>query len=96
MPRSLVRGQKAGITNMFDQGISDRDGNYMVGPASGQSNVATALALPSDDLLAMVIKRADERPIAEIVTRLNSLHQRANIGFTVWKTRVLCATVRRK
>jgi pyruvate dehydrogenase E2 component (dihydrolipoamide acetyltransferase) len=43
-------------------------------------NVAIALALPSDDLLAVVIKRADECPIAEIVTRLHSLQQRAEAG----------------
>jgi pyruvate dehydrogenase E2 component (dihydrolipoamide acetyltransferase) len=43
-------------------------------------NVAIALALPSDDLLAVVIKRADECPIAELVTRLHSLQQRAEAG----------------
>ena len=43
-------------------------------------NVAIALALPSVDLLAVVIKRADECPMAEIVTRLNSLQQRAETG----------------
>jgi len=43
-------------------------------------NVAIALALPSDDLLAVVIKRADERPLAEIVTRLEMLQQRAASG----------------
>jgi len=43
-------------------------------------NVAVALALPSDDLLAVVIKRADERPIAEIVTGLHALQQRAEVG----------------
>ena len=43
-------------------------------------NVAIALALPSDDLLAVVIKRADECPIAEIVTRLQLLQQRAEAG----------------
>jgi len=40
-------------------------------------NVAVALALPSDDLLAVVIKRADECTLAEIVTRLAALQQRA-------------------
>jgi pyruvate dehydrogenase E2 component (dihydrolipoamide acetyltransferase) len=40
-------------------------------------NVAVALALPSDDLLAVVVKRADECSIAEIVTRLKTLQQRA-------------------
>jgi pyruvate dehydrogenase E2 component (dihydrolipoamide acetyltransferase) len=43
-------------------------------------NVAVALALPSDDLLAVVIKRADECPIAEIVTQLQTLKQRAEAG----------------
>jgi pyruvate dehydrogenase E2 component (dihydrolipoamide acetyltransferase) len=43
-------------------------------------NVAVALALPSDDLLAVVIKRADEQPLAEIVTRLQTLQQRAEGG----------------
>ena len=43
-------------------------------------NVAVALALPSDDLLAVVIKRADELPLAEIVTRLQTLKQRAEAG----------------
>jgi len=43
-------------------------------------NVAIALALPSDDLLAVVIRRADELPIAEIVTRLHTLQQRAEAG----------------
>jgi pyruvate dehydrogenase E2 component (dihydrolipoamide acetyltransferase) len=43
-------------------------------------NVAVALALPSDDLLAVVIKRADECALAEIVTRLASLQQRAEAG----------------
>lgn len=43
-------------------------------------NVAVALALPSDDLLAVVIKRADECPLAGIVTRLDSLQQRAEAG----------------
>jgi pyruvate dehydrogenase E2 component (dihydrolipoamide acetyltransferase) len=43
-------------------------------------NVAVALALPSDDLLAVVIKRADELPIAEIVTGLHALQQRAEAG----------------
>ena len=43
-------------------------------------NVAIALALPSDDLLAVVIKRVDERPLAEIVTRLQALQQRAEAG----------------
>ena len=39
-----------------------------------------ALALPSDDLLAVVIRRADECLLAEIVTRLQSLRQRAEAG----------------
>ena len=43
-------------------------------------NVAVALALPSDDLLAVVIKRADECPLPEIVTRLQTLQQRAEAG----------------
>lgn len=43
-------------------------------------NVAVALALPSDDLLAVVVKRADEQPLAEIVTRLETLKQRAEAG----------------
>jgi pyruvate dehydrogenase E2 component (dihydrolipoamide acetyltransferase) len=43
-------------------------------------NVAVALALPSDDLLAVVIKRADECSLAEIVTRLQTLKQRAEAG----------------
>ena len=43
-------------------------------------NVAVALALPSDDLLAVVVKRADERPLAEIVTLLQTLQQRAEAG----------------
>jgi pyruvate dehydrogenase E2 component (dihydrolipoamide acetyltransferase) len=46
----------------------------------GEVNVAVALALPSDDLLAVVIKRADERPLAEIVTQLQTLQQRAEGG----------------
>jgi pyruvate dehydrogenase E2 component (dihydrolipoamide acetyltransferase) len=43
-------------------------------------NVAVALALPSDDLLAVVIKRADERPLDDIVSRLAALQQRAEAG----------------
>jgi pyruvate dehydrogenase E2 component (dihydrolipoamide acetyltransferase) len=43
-------------------------------------NVAVALALPSHDLLAVVIKRADECSLAEIVTRLQTLKQRAEAG----------------
>lgn len=43
-------------------------------------NFALALALPSDDLLAVVIRRADECPLAEIVTRLHALQQRAEAG----------------
>jgi pyruvate dehydrogenase E2 component (dihydrolipoamide acetyltransferase) len=43
-------------------------------------NVAVALALPSDDLLAVVVKRADECSLAEIVTRLQTLKQRAEAG----------------
>ncbi len=40
-------------------------------------NVAVALALPSDDLLAVVMKRADECTLEEIVTGLASRQQRA-------------------
>ena len=43
-------------------------------------NVAVALALPSDDLLAVVIKRADELRLADMVTRLQTLQQRAEAG----------------
>jgi pyruvate dehydrogenase E2 component (dihydrolipoamide acetyltransferase) len=43
-------------------------------------NVAVALALPSDDLLAVVIKHADERSLAEIVTGLQTLQRRAEVG----------------
>jgi pyruvate dehydrogenase E2 component (dihydrolipoamide acetyltransferase) len=43
-------------------------------------NAAVALALPSDDLVAVVIKRADERSLAEIVTQLHALQQRAEAG----------------
>jgi pyruvate dehydrogenase E2 component (dihydrolipoamide acetyltransferase) len=43
-------------------------------------NAAVALALPSDDLLAVVVKRADERSLSEIVTRLQTLQQRAEAG----------------
>jgi pyruvate dehydrogenase E2 component (dihydrolipoamide acetyltransferase) len=43
-------------------------------------NVAVALALPSDDLLAVVIKHADELPLAEIVSRLKALQQRGEAG----------------
>ena len=43
-------------------------------------NVAVALALPSDDLLAVVMKRADEWPLVEIVNRLQALQQRAEAG----------------
>ncbi len=43
-------------------------------------NVAVALALPSDDLLAVVIKRADEGSLAEIVSGLQTLKQRAEAG----------------
>ena len=43
-------------------------------------NVAVALALPSDDLVAVVVKRADEQSLAEIVTRLETLKQRAEAG----------------
>jgi pyruvate dehydrogenase E2 component (dihydrolipoamide acetyltransferase) len=43
-------------------------------------NVAVALALPSDDLLAVVVKHADERSLAEIVTQLHTLRQRAEAG----------------
>lgn len=40
-------------------------------------NVAVALALPSDDLMAVVIKHADERPLDGIVNGLAGLQQRA-------------------
>jgi pyruvate dehydrogenase E2 component (dihydrolipoamide acetyltransferase) len=43
-------------------------------------NVAVALALPSDDLMAVVVKRADERPLDEIVTALAAMQQRAQAG----------------
>src|SRR4051812_5700300 len=43
-------------------------------------NVAVALALPSDDLLAVVVKRADESSLAEIVSGLQALQQRAEAG----------------
>ena len=43
-------------------------------------NVAVALALPSDDLVAVVVKHADELPLAEIVPRLQTLKQRAESG----------------
>ena len=43
-------------------------------------NVAVALALPSDDLLAVVMKRADECPLDEIVTGLAARQQRAEAG----------------
>jgi pyruvate dehydrogenase E2 component (dihydrolipoamide acetyltransferase) len=43
-------------------------------------NVAVALALPSDDLLAVVIRRANERPLAEIVTELAERRLRAQAG----------------
>ena len=43
-------------------------------------NVAVALSLPADDLVAVVIKRADECPLADLVTRLHSLQQRAETG----------------
>lgn len=43
-------------------------------------NIAVALALPSDDLLAVVVKRADERPLVEIVAELQGLQQRAETG----------------
>jgi pyruvate dehydrogenase E2 component (dihydrolipoamide acetyltransferase) len=43
-------------------------------------NVAVALALPSDDLLAVVVKHTDECPLAELVTRLQTLQQRAESG----------------
>jgi pyruvate dehydrogenase E2 component (dihydrolipoamide acetyltransferase) len=43
-------------------------------------NVAVALALPSDDLLAVVIRCADERPLDEIVSRLAAAQQRAEAG----------------
>ncbi|HEX2828144.1 MAG TPA: 2-oxo acid dehydrogenase subunit E2 [Burkholderiales bacterium] len=43
-------------------------------------NVAVALSLPSDDLFAVVMKRADERSLAEIVTQLQTLQQRVEAG----------------
>ena len=43
-------------------------------------NVAVALALPSDDLQVAVIRRADERPLAEIATALKDLQERAAVG----------------
>jgi pyruvate dehydrogenase E2 component (dihydrolipoamide acetyltransferase) len=43
-------------------------------------NVAVALALPSDDLMAVVVKRADECSLTEIVTRLQTLKQRVEAG----------------
>ncbi len=43
-------------------------------------NIAVALALPSDDLLAVVIKRADEQSLAGIVTELAARQQRAQAG----------------
>jgi pyruvate dehydrogenase E2 component (dihydrolipoamide acetyltransferase) len=43
-------------------------------------NLAVALALHSDDLMAVVVKRADERPLNEIVTELAALQQRAQAG----------------
>lgn len=46
----------------------------------GEVNIAVALALPSDDLLAVVIRRADEQPLAAIVTELAARQQRAQSG----------------
>jgi pyruvate dehydrogenase E2 component (dihydrolipoamide acetyltransferase) len=43
-------------------------------------NIAVALALPSDDLLAVVIRRADEQPLAAIVAELAERQQRAHAG----------------
>jgi pyruvate dehydrogenase E2 component (dihydrolipoamide acetyltransferase) len=43
-------------------------------------NVAVALTLPSDDLLAVVIKRVDERPLADVVAELAVRRQRALAG----------------
>ncbi len=43
-------------------------------------NVALALSLPSDDLLAVVIRRADEQPLDAIVAALTGLQQRAEAG----------------
>ncbi len=43
-------------------------------------NIAVALALPSDDLLAVVIKHADQRPLTDIVTELAARQQRAQAG----------------
>ncbi|HYC53770.1 MAG TPA: 2-oxo acid dehydrogenase subunit E2 [Candidatus Binatia bacterium] len=54
-------------------------------------NVAVALALPSDDLVAVVIRRADQRSLAEIVTGLQTLHQRAEAG-ALSAADVQCAT----
>lgn len=43
-------------------------------------NIAVALALPSGDLLAVVIRRADERPLADIVIELSARQHRAQVG----------------
>ena len=43
-------------------------------------NVAVALALPSDDLVAVVIRRADQCPLRDIASRLATLQQRAEAG----------------
>lgn len=43
-------------------------------------NIAVALALPSDDLLAVVIKRADHQRLTDIVTDLAARQQRAQAG----------------
>jgi pyruvate dehydrogenase E2 component (dihydrolipoamide acetyltransferase) len=43
-------------------------------------NIAVALSLPSDDLLAVVIKCADRRPLGELVSDLHALQQRAEAG----------------
>jgi pyruvate dehydrogenase E2 component (dihydrolipoamide acetyltransferase) len=43
-------------------------------------NIVVALSLPSDDLLGVVIKKADERPLADIVAELRVLRERAEAG----------------
>ena len=43
-------------------------------------NIVVALSLPSDDLLGVVIKRADEQPLAELVAGLQALQKRAEAG----------------
>ena len=43
-------------------------------------NIVVALSLPSDDLVGVVVKRADERPLEELVTDLQGLQLRAQAG----------------